>query len=290
MKDRYSSTKTASILGIVGNIFLLIIKGTIGIITNSQAMIADSVNSAGDIFSSTMTYIGNKIASRPSDHSHNLGHGKAEYIFSMLISISMIMIAIKLFSSSLNSLIHQDNYQFSWMLVVVCIVTIITKLFLYIYTHAISKKHNNLLIEANAKDHRNDCFVTTFTLIAALLSQKNIMWFDGVVGIGISIWICITGIKIFLKSYDVLMDRAINEEDKQKVLDIINNYPEIKKIQHFNSTPVGYKYQISFTIYVDGNLSTFESHDIANKLEKEIASKIEEIYLTVIHVNPIENE
>ena len=83
MKDRYSSTKTASILGIIGNIFLLIIKAIIGIITNSQAMIADSVNSAGDIFSSTMTYIGNKIASRPRDNSHNLGHGKAEYIFSL---------------------------------------------------------------------------------------------------------------------------------------------------------------------------------------------------------------
>ena len=287
MKDRYSSTKTASILGIVGNIFLLIIKGIIGILTNSQAMIADSVNSAGDIFSSTMTYIGNKIASRPSDHSHNLGHGKAEYIFSMLISISMILIGIKLFSSSLNSLIYKTNYKFSWMLVIVCIVTIAIKLGLYIYTHSVSKKHNNLLIEANAKDHRNDCFVTLFTLIAALLSLKNILWFDGVVGIGISIWICITGIRIFVKSYDILMDRAISEEGKQKVLDIINNYPEIKKIQHFNSTPVGYKYQISFTIYVDGNLSTFESHEIANKLEKEIDSKIEEIYLTVIHVNPI---
>ena len=287
MQDRYSSTKTASILGIVGNIFLLIIKGIIGIITNSQAMIADSVNSAGDIFSSTMTYIGNKIASRPSDHSHNLGHGKAEYIFSMLISISMILIGIKLFSSSLNSLIYITNYRFSCMLVVVCAATIVTKLGLYIYTHSISKKHNNLLIEANAKDHRNDCFVTLFTLIAALLSLKNILWFDGVVGIGISIWICITGIRIFVKSYDILMDRAISEEGKQKVLDIINNYPEIKKIQHFNSTPVGYKYQISFTIYVDGNLSTFESHEIANKLEKEIDSKIEEIYLTVIHVNPI---
>ena len=287
MQDRYSSTKTASILGIVGNIFLLIIKAIIGILTNSQAMIADSVNSAGDIFSSTMTYIGNKIASRPSDHSHNLGHGKAEYIFSMLISISMILIGIKLFLSSFNSLIYKTNYKFSWLLVIVCAVTIAIKLGLYIYTHAIYKRHNNLLIEANAKDHRNDCFITLFTLIAAVLSFYNILWFDGVVGIGISIWICITGIKIFLKSYDVLMDRAISEEGKQKVLDIINNYPEIKKIQHFNSTPVGYKYQISFTIYVDGNLSTFESHDIANKLEKEIDSKIEEIYLTVIHVNPI---
>ena len=83
------------------------------------------------------------------------------------------------------------------------------------------------------------------------------------------------------------MDKAISEEGKNKILDIINKYPEIKKIQHFNSTPVGYKYQISFTIYVDGNLSTFESHGIANKLEKEIDEKVDEIYLTVIHVNPI---
>ena len=83
------------------------------------------------------------------------------------------------------------------------------------------------------------------------------------------------------------MDKSIGEESKKKVLDIIANHPEIKKINHFNSTPVGYKYQISFTIFVDGNLSTFESHDIANKLEKEIDKKVEEIYLTVIHVNPI---
>ena len=85
MENRYKSTKTVSLVGIIGNVFLLIIKAIIGIITNSQAMIADSVNSAGDIFSSAMTYIGNKIASRPSDNSHNLGHGKAEYIFSNLI-------------------------------------------------------------------------------------------------------------------------------------------------------------------------------------------------------------
>ena len=83
------------------------------------------------------------------------------------------------------------------------------------------------------------------------------------------------------------MDRAINEKDKQKILNIINNYSEIKKIQHFNSTPVGYKYQISFTIFVDGNLSTFESHEIANRLEEEIDERIDEVYLTVIHVNPI---
>jgi len=72
--DRYKSTKIAGILGIFGNIFLLIIKATIGFISKSQAMIADSVNSASDIFASLMTFIGNKIASKPGDSDHNFGH------------------------------------------------------------------------------------------------------------------------------------------------------------------------------------------------------------------------
>jgi len=284
--DRFKSTKIASILGIIGNIFLLVIKAIIGFSTNSQAMIADSINSAGDIFSSGMTYIGNKIASKPVDDDHNLGHGKAEYIFSMLISISMIVVSIKLLIDSVKTLVVPNEYNFSWILIVVCIITIIVKLSLYLYTHSIAKKHNNLLIEANAKDHRNDCLVTTFTLISVILGYFGIVLFDGIVGTGISIWIFITGIKIFIESFNILMDKSIDEESKKKVLDIIEKFPEIKKINHFNSTPVGYRYQISFTIFVDGNLSTFESHEIANRLEKEI-DKMEEIFLTVIHVNPI---
>ena len=81
--DKFKATKTAGILGIFGNIFLLIIKALIGFASHSQAMIADAANSASDIFASLLTFVGNKIASEPSDESHNFGHGKAEYIFSL---------------------------------------------------------------------------------------------------------------------------------------------------------------------------------------------------------------
>lgn len=74
--DRFKNTKTAGILGIIGNIFLLVIKAFVGFISNSQAMIADAVNSASDIFASLMTFIGNKIASKPEDEDHNFGHRK----------------------------------------------------------------------------------------------------------------------------------------------------------------------------------------------------------------------
>lgn len=286
--DRFISIKKASILGIVGNIFLLTIKTIIAVITNSQAMVADAVNSAGDIFSSFITYIGNRIACKPSDEDHNLGHGKAEYIYSMLISIIMIIMGLIVIKDSFLSIFNHQKYSFSIWLVIVCVTTIIIKFCLFLYTDKLSKKHNNLLIKANSKDHRNDCVITLCNLIACILTLFNIYWFDGVVGVGIAVWMIITAVKIFKESYDVLMDKSISYETKERVYDIIKAHKEIKKVIHFNSTPVGYKYHISFTIYVDGNLSTFESHKIADNLEKEIQNNMDEIYLTVIHVNPIE--
>lgn len=288
--DRFEVAKRTSIMGIVGNIFLFIIKIIVGLITSSQAMIADAFNSASDIFNSLMTYIGNRVASKSADDDHNLGHGKAEYIYSMLISITMILVALKMLDSSVISLFKSNEYHFSFWLIVVCIVTIVTKLFLYLYTRTIGKKDNNLLVEANSKDHRNDCIVTSFNMLSVILSLYGFTFIDSIVGIGISLWIMLTGFKIFKESYDVLMDKTISIETKDKVLKIIDEYDEILKINHFNATPVGYRYQVTFSIFVDGNLSTFASHKIANKLEKEIAKKIPEIYLTVIHVNPIEKK
>lgn len=284
--DRYNSTKKAGIFGIFGNIFLLIIKAVVGFASNSQAMIADAANSASDIFASLMTFIGNYIASEPGDKTHNFGHGKAEYIFSMFISISMIFVASKLLYDSTISLFLQEAFTFSWFLVAVCIITIIVKLSLYLYTHRLFKKYDNILLEANMKDHRNDCIVTTFTLVSILASLLGIYWFDGIVGIGISIWICYTGIKIFIESYNILMDISIDSHTEKMILDLAHSYKEIKKLDDISSSPVGYQYIIVLTIYVDGNMSTFDSHALADALEKDI-TKLDKIYKTIIHVNPI---
>lgn len=285
--DRFSSAKKASILGIIGNLFLFIIKTIITFITNSQAMLADALNSATDILSSIMTYIGNKISSKQPDKDHDLGHGKAEYIYSMLISITMLLLGVNLIINTIKNLIIGNQFTFNIWLIIICLITIFTKILLFLYTNKIGKKYNNLLVLANSKDHRNDIIITTCNLISCLLSSFHIFIFDIIVGIGIGIWIVITGIKIFKESYDVLMDKTISEETKDKVKKIIKKHKEIIKFTHFNATPVGYKYQISLTIFVDGNLSTFASHQIADKLEKEINNEVPEIFLAVIHVNPV---
>ncbi len=285
MPNRFELTKKAGLLGILGNICLLILKGCAGFFFHSQAMIADAANSASDIFASLMTFIGNKIASEPKDKTHNFGHGKAEYIFSLLISLSMILISFKLLLDSVFSLVYGSHLSFSWLLVIICIITIIIKLALYIYTNAISKKFHNILLEANKKDHRNDCIITTFTLLSIVLSLFGIYWLDGIVGIGIAIWICITGAKIFLESYNVLMDISIDETTKTEIETIIHSFDAIQKIDPMYSTPVGYQYVVVITIYVDGQLSTLDSHTLADTVAKQI-NTLDKVYDTIIHVHP----
>ena len=284
--NRYDSAKRAGILGIFGNIFLLIIKTIVGILSNSQAMIADAANSAGDIFASLMTFIGNKIASEPDDNNHNFGHGKAEYIFSLFISISMIFVAIKLLCDSIISLIHNESFVFSWFLVAVCIITIVVKFLLYLYTRILFKMHNNILLKANMKDHRNDCIVTSCTLVSIIFGLFGFYIFDGIVGIGISIWICYTGIIILIESCHILMDISTDSDTEKLILDLAHSYKDIKKVDNISSSPVGYQYIVVVTIYVNGNMSTFDSHKLADSLEKDI-SRLDKVYRTIIHVNPI---
>ena len=284
--DRFKAAKLAGIYGILGNIFLLFIKGFCGFIFKSQSMIADSVNSASDIFASLMTFIGNKIASEPGDKTHNFGHGKAEYLFSLFISLVMILVSLKILYDSCLSIVFRNEISFSWLLIIVCIITIILKFCLFLYTRSLAKKFNNILLEANCKDHRNDCIVTTFTLISIIFSYFNIFFIDGIVGIGISIWICITGVKIFIESFNVLMDYSLDEDTKDLILDLAHSYKDIKKVDDLYSTPTGYQYAVFLTIYVDGNLSTFASHNLADSLEKDI-SKLEKVAKAIVHVNPI---
>ncbi len=284
--DRFNVAKKAGIIGIIGNAFLFVVKIIVAIFSKSQSMLADAINSAGDIFASLMTWIGNKISSVPNDEDHNFGHGKAEYLFSMFISISMMLIAIKMLYDSILSIVLSNKLNFSWILIIVCLVTVIIKIALFIYTKKIYDKTGNLLIKANMEDHRNDCIITSFTTIAIILTKYNIYWLDGVVGVGISIWIFIVGLQLFRDSYNVLMDSSIDNKSKDVILGLIKSYPEIKRVGTLYSIPIGCKYVVVVTVYMNGKMATTKSHRVADKLEKKIVTEIDKVEKVIVHVEP----
>lgn len=285
LEERSKETKKVGIVGIIGNVFLFIIKITVALISKSNAMLADSINSGTDVLSSLMTLIGGKIAGEPSDEDHNYGHGKAEYIFSLIISIIMGYLALKIAWNGINSLIDGSEFEFSVALILVCIVTIITKFSLYHYTKKIGKKSNNILILANSEDHINDVYTTLSVLVGILAALINLYWLDGVVAIVIAIRILYTAIEFFMQSYNVLLDVSMDEKEIEKIKEIIKTYKKIDHIDKVTSKAVGNSFIVIIKVSVDGNMTVSESHEIVGKLKAEILEQ-KNVYDVVVHVNP----
>ena len=234
-----------------------------------------------------MTFIGQKISSPKEDSDHNFGHEKAEYIFSMFISISIFVIAIKLLYESIISLFTSHIVIFSSNLIIVSIVTIIIKLILYLYTKYLYKKEPSILIKSNNIDHRNDIFLTLSVLISVIFSKFNIYFVDSLVGIIIAIWFLISGISIFKESFNVLMDVALPNDVKDKIIKLILKDKNIKVIENLYSMSIGYNFIVVVTIAVDGNLLTSESHEVANRVENKIKEKFSNVKEVFIHIHPL---
>lgn len=283
--NRNKSIQRVAVLGIGGNILLLAGKLTVGFAAGSQAMIADGLNSAGDVFASVMTYVGNRISAQPGDEDHPYGHGKAEYIFSMIISFSLLLVAFSIFRSALNALLNGNSFIYSPQLVIVAVGTIVIKFLLYLYANKVGHVHQSLLALANAEDHRNDIFITTLTLISIAAGFFNFFLVDGIGGILIAFWIAFSGFKIFTSAYEVLMDTNIDEDLTVDMVDIINKIPGVDHIDAITAKPTGLNFLLIVKVSIDAHISVYEGHEIASNVRKilENMSHVEEV---VVHVNP----
>ena len=283
--NRYQKAQKVATYGVLGNLFLLIIKLWAGLAFRSQAMLADGINSLGDVFASSMTFLGNKVASRPQDEDHPFGHGKAEYIFSFLIAIAMLAVAARTLYSSFMSIIEGNTIVFSPFLVAVCAATILIKSCLYVYAKRAASQENNLLILANAQDHRNDVFVTLGTLLGIAGSSLGWNFLDGTVGIVISLWIAYTGVVIFIKAYRVLMDTGLGETTYRRIADIVSAVDGVDHIDSIEAKPVGFQYILFVKVSVDGEMSVNQSHAIAATIRYSL-KELSDVSDVMVHINP----
>lgn len=283
-EEKVENVKKVSAISFSFNLLLLVIKMIFGLISSSQSLIADAVNSAGDIVASLVSIIGIKVASKPGDKEHPYGHGKAEYIFAALVGISMIIASITMIKNAILSMMSNSTVNVSIFLILVCVVTILVKFSLMMYSKSQYKKTDSILIRCNMEDHRNDMFVTLGVLIGIICSKFGFYFVDGIIGILISIWIVIVAIKIIYPACLVLIDTQSNFIDEAKRE--VQNFKEIKSIDKFYISPVGDKYLAIIEISMDKEKSLSEVHEYIDKIEKKLYEKFKSIIDINIHVNP----
>jgi len=281
------TAKKIGIIGVLANVFLLTLKFLVGFFFKSQALIADAINSLGDVFSSLLTYVGGKISSIPEDEDHEFGHGKAEFVASLLIGIFMVIVSIDMLYDSIMSILSGEHFVFSWLLIIIPIITIIVKIILYFYVSKVGKSMNSLLITANAKDHRNDVIISLGVILGISLGYFGIYIADGIIGSIISVIIAITGVKIVYEAYQVLIDKCIDVEIVNDIKEEIESFDNVRHVDSIKSKPTGNLHMLIVKISVDPEMSVRESHKIAGKIRGELLNR-DNIYDVLVHINPDE--
>lgn len=281
------AAKKVGVIGIISNLFLLSIKFIVGLIFKSQGLIADAVNSFGDVFSSIITYVGGKISEKPADEDHEFGHGKAEFVASFLIGIFMVMVSIDTLYSGVMSIVNNQEFTFSYFLIIVPVVTIITKGVLYFYCYKQFKKYNSLLILSNAKDHRNDIILSIGVIIGIVFGYFGYYFVDGIVGVVISGVIIGTGVKIVKEAYDVLIDKCIDVETINEMKNIIEQTQGVNHLDSIKSKPTGNLHMLIVKVSVDPEMTVRTSHNIAGQIRSDL-KQYPNVYDVVVHINPDE--
>lgn len=283
--EREQSISKMSLLAMACNIFLLIGKLSIGFISKNQTMIADAINSAGDVMASILSYIGNKLAHLPGDRKHPYGHGKAEYVFSLIISVVLFYASISIFKEGLFSLFNHKTFYFNLYLPLMAVLTILVKSALYLHGRKVYKNHPSLLVFSILNDHRNDILLGGLTLISSISGFYGYYFVDGIGSMLISLWISSLAFEIFMGAYNVLTDSAIDHNLMVYYARKIDKIQGVDHVDFISSSPTGINYILIVKVSVDAYLSVYEGHKISKEI-KRLLMEEKRVDDVVVHINP----
>ena len=279
----------ASIKGIIGNVVLVIFKMIVGLASNSIAIILDAVNNLTDVLSSVLTIVGTKLAAKGADKEHPFGHARYECIASMLVACLILLLGFELIKTSAGKILHPEEVLFSWVSVIVLIVSIGVKLWMYMYNHHYGKVLSSSIMEATAADSISDVMATGAVLLSTILSPILHFNLDGYMGVIVACLIIYAGGGIIKSALDELLGKAPSKELVQSLKDKIYEYDGVLGIHDLIIHDYGVnRLFASVHVEVDYKVDVMKSHDMVDNIERDVKKSMG-IEL-VIHMDPIKRD
>ncbi len=275
------------IVGIVINILLFGGKFLAGFLSGSVAVTADAFNNLSDAGSSIISLIGFRLASQKPDPHHPFGHGRFEYIASLIISMVIIMMGFELGKDSIGKIIVPEKVEYSWITFAVLIVSIFAKFYMFIYNRSIGKKIDSSTLRATATDSISDTISTFAVLVSAILTVKTGIMIDGWVGLAVAGFIMFAGISSAKETIDSLLGTPPDEEFCKKVEDIVLSHDGMIGIHDMivhNYGPGRVFISLHAEVPSDGNF--VDIHDTIDNIEHDIMR--ETGCLATIHMDPVD--
>lgn len=289
---RSKEIQKASVVGIVGNGILSVLKIGAGVIGGSYALISDGIDSATDIITSLITLYASRIVDLPPDEEHPYGHGRVDTLAAKTLSFIIFFAGAQLAFSAVKNLILGIKREIPNPVVIyIVLFSIAGKIFLAFYKNKIGKKVESPMLIADAKNMRNDVIVSGSVLVglgATFLLKMPIL--DTITALIISLWIMKSAFSIFMETSVELMDGMQDKSIYQKVFSATCSVEGVRNPHKTRIRKINTQYIIDMEIEVDGSLTVKEGHDKATDVRRCIQSQIKNVYDVIIHVEPIGNE
>lgn len=276
-----------SLLSIIANIIMVIFKLLVGYSIHSIALLADGFNNLSDVGSNFATLFGFKLASKHPDSDHPYGHGRYEYIAGLIISFLILFVSFSLFKESLIKIMNPTEIIFQWSSIIVIIVSILIKLWMYSFNTYSGNLIQSSSLKAAGKDSLNDVLTTLTAFISIISSLFTTLPIDGMVGVLVSLFVFKSGIDIFKETVNPLLGMAPDSELVLQIQDFVKKYDKVVGIHDFmmHDYGPGRKY-LTLHVEVDSQEDMVEVHEQIDTIERDILKEFQ--ILTTIHYDPID--
>lgn len=284
IRARYANL--AGVTGIFLNILLFAGKLTLGILSASVAIIADAFNNISDAGSSVVTLIGFRLAGKPVDKEHPLGHGRLEYVTGFIVDMLIVLVGFELFKSSVDKIISPTLPTVGHWTLAILAVAILVKLWLFFFYRKIGKIIRSSAVRASASDSLTDGIATTLVLVSAIVARQFGVAIDGWAGILVALFIAYTGIKAGKETIDLLLGSPPDPDFIKGIYEFVKNYPCIVGIHDVMVHDYGPGRQIvSFHAEVPSDSDINIAHEEVDKMERDMHEKFG--CIVTVHLDPI---
>jgi cation diffusion facilitator family transporter len=291
--ERFKKAAFAAWVGIACNIALATLKGVIGIKANSKALIADAIHSASDVAGSVAVLIGLRAANLPPDEDHPYGHGKAQSIACITVSVLLLIVGVEIGISAIKTLWHGvESPPKSYALIAIGI-SIIVKEILFRYKYLLGKKLDSQALIANAWEHRSDVYSSIAALIGVLgallgtyLNQPFFYYLDPAAGLLVSLLVLRMGYRLVLESIHNTMDHVLHQEDAAQLISMVQHVKGVITVDDLRTREHGHYVIVDIKVSVNPKISVLEGHDIARSVKQQLMKKFIHISDVFVHINP----
>lgn len=276
-----------SIISIILNAILSIVKAAAGFMGRSSALISDAIHSLSDVLTTIVVIIGIKISTKEPDKEHPYGHEKLESIASIILAISLFAVGLAIGVEGIKSIYNHNTTKPELYTLVIAIVSIAVKEVMFWVTIGVANKVNSQSLKADAWHHRSDALSSIGSFIGILLSYIGFRYGDTLASIIICLFIIKVAFDIMKESIDNIIDHSCDNNTENEIREIIRSTSGVDRIDDIKTRKFGSKLYVDVEIAVDGDMRLIKAHNIAEDVHHRVETAIKECKHCMVHINPI---